>query len=429
MRHRVATTWQRYRHLILIGIAAVSAQAACAQISVMDYGAKCNWNGSVGTDDTAAFNSAAAAANKSYIASGAPATLRLVAGRSCMVAGTVTIGSGVILEGPGKIVVPGTQSGPVLQFQNSDQSGVENAAIDILNTTKINNPYLAAIMWIDTGNDSNAHRHFFAKGNLIRNGSYGISVFSTNGSGSLQDVEISGNTVTSSMVYTNSDGIHVGGNVHNINISGNKVVNRGDAALALTSGPGVERTLSGAVVSGNICLNDMEGLDNSGGTNATWIDNYVSATAPIAKISNPAARSMTFVGITPVNVKFIGNHLENYQGIGTDMAAKTDDTGSNQITNVEWVGNTIVGSNAMWLMANTAAVHDNFFSPGATIFVEYDAGNKYPGQNIMIGPNYWKGSGTISAPGNPALYANNSLATQHAKGAITVVGQRNFVQP
>jgi hypothetical protein len=36
-----------------------------------------------------------------------------------------------------------------------------------------------------------------------------------------------------------------------------------------------------------------------------------------------------------VNVKFIGNHLQNYQGTETDVAAKTDDSGSNQITNVE----------------------------------------------------------------------------------------------
>jgi hypothetical protein len=108
------------------------------------------------------------------------------------------------------------------------------------------------------------------------------------------------------------------------------------------------------------------------------------------------------------------------------VAAKTDDAGSNEITRVEWAGNTIVGPAAMWLAANTAAVHDNYFSPGATILVEYDGINNYPGQNIDIGPNYWMGSGTISAPGNPGLYFNNSVATQHANGTITVVGKRNF---
>jgi hypothetical protein len=412
--------------LVLLSVAAATPELAIAQISVSSFGAKCDWNGANGTDDTAAFNSAAAAANKAYVASGAPSSVLLVPGRSCLIAGTVTLSSGVVVDGAGTLVVPGAQSGPVLQFLNADQSGVQNVTIDILNTTKLNNPDLAAILWIDTKSDSGAHSHFFARDNTIRNGSYGISVFSSIGSGSLQDVDISGNTVASSLVYTNSDGIHVGGNVHGINIRGNRVSNRGDAAVGLTSGPGPEKTLSGAVVSDNICLNDLVGLDNSGGTNAIWSNNYVSATAPASKSSNPAARSMTFVGITPVNVKFIGNYLQNYQGAGTDVAAKTDDTGSNQITGVEWAENTIVGLAAMWLAANTAAVHDNYFSPGATILVEYDGVNNYPGQNIFIGPNYWMGSGTISAPGNPGLYFNNSVTEQHANGIVTIVGRRNF---
>jgi hypothetical protein len=412
--------------LALLGVAAASAHLAIAQMPVNTFGAKCDWNGSNGTDDTAAFNSAAAAANKAYVASGAPASVLLVPGQSCLIAGTVTVGSGVVVEGPGALVVPAAQTGPVLQFVNADRSGVEHVTIDILNTTKINNPYLAAIMWIDTKGDSSTHSHFFTRDNTIQNGSYGISVFSSIGTGSLQDVDISGNTVSSSVVYSNSDGIHVGGNVHGISIRGNRVSNRGDAALGLTSGPGPERTLSDAVVSDNICLNDLVGLDNSGGTNAIWSNNYVSATVPADKSSNPAARSMTFIGITPVNVKFIGNYLQNYQGAETDVAAKTDDSGSNQITSVEWAGNTIVGPAAMWLAANTAFIHDNFFSPGATILVEYDGVNNYPGQNIYIGPNYWMGSGTISAPGNPGLYFNNSVTAQHANGTITVVGKRNF---
>jgi hypothetical protein len=403
-----------------------TVQRAHAQLPVLDFGARCDWNGSTGTDDTAAFNAAALAANKAYVATGAPIRIQLVPDRACLIAGTVTIGSGVVVAGPGAIVVAGSQSGAVLQFQNADQAGVEDATINILQTTKLNNPYLAAILWIDTGADNASHSHFSVKGNVIQNGSYGISVFATNGSGSLQHVNIADNTVTSSAVYTNSDGIHVGGNVHDITIHGNRVLNRGDAALALTSGPGPERTLSGAVVSDNVCLNDLVGLDNSGGTNAIWRNNYVSATAATSQSSNPAARSMTFIGITPVNVQFMGNYLENYQGVGTDVAAKTDDTGSNQPTNIEWTGNTIVGPAAMWLAANTASVHDNFFSPGATILIEYDGGNNYPGQNIRIGPNYWMGSGTISAPGNPGLYANNSVAAQHANGTVTVIGARNF---
>jgi hypothetical protein len=79
--------------------------------------------GANGTDDTAAFNLAASAANKAYVASGAPSSLLLVTGRSCLIAGTVTLGSGVVVEGPGALVVPSTQAGPVLQFVNADQVG------------------------------------------------------------------------------------------------------------------------------------------------------------------------------------------------------------------------------------------------------------------------------------------------------------------
>jgi hypothetical protein len=401
---------------------AFATQFASAQLSVTNYGAKCNWNGSTGTDDTAAFQAAATAASNLYSVNGSTASVLLPAAQSCVVGGTVTIGSGVLFEGPGTIVVPGTQMGPVLQFQNADKSGVENLTINILNVTTQDNPNLSAILWVDTSTDSTAHSRFFAKGNAVLNGSYGISVFSSNGSGSLDDVDISNNSVTSSSAYKNSDGIHVDGNVHFITISSNRVSNRGNAALAITSGPGAQRTLSGAVISNNTCFNNITGLDNSGGTNAIWSNNYVIATAPVSNTSNPAARSIPYVGITPVNVKFIGNYLQNYQGSGTDFAAKIDDTGSNQITNVEWAGNTIVGTAGMWLMANTAVVRDNFFSPGSKISVEYDATDNYPGQNIMIGKNYWMGTGTISAPGNPALYSNNSLAPQQSNGPITIVG-------
>lgn len=43
----------------------------------------------------------------------------------------------------------------------------------------------------------------------------------------------------------------------------------------------------------------------------------------------------------------------------------------------------------------------------------------FPTQDVMIGPNYWMGSGTIRAEGNPGLYLNNSLAEQKANGKIT----------
>jgi hypothetical protein len=183
--------------------------------------------------------------------------------------------------------------------------------------------------------------------------------------------------------------------------------------------------LSGAVVSNNICTENFVGLDDSGASDAIWKNNIVHATS-LTKGSNPAARSITYLGATPVNVKFIGNEFENFQGPGTEPTVKVDNHGSNLVTNVEWTGNTIAGTKAMWLAGNTITVNRNTFSPDATIWIEYDADHLYPGENIRIGLNYWKGSGTISAPGNPSLYKNLHLARQQAAGTIKVVGQSNF---
>jgi hypothetical protein len=387
---------------------------------VTSYGAQCNSSAisGGGTDDTAAFTSAATAAGAAYSTTGVSQVVTLPAGSPCRVDGTVTIGSGVVFEGPGAIVVT-NQTVYTLLFVNADYSGVENLTVRVLAGTA-GNTSLSAVHWTDTASDTAAHIHFFARNNTVIDGDWGIYVFYGNGTGSLQDVDISGNTIISRSVYTNNDGIHVNGNVHGITINGNRVSNRGDAAIALTSGPGASRTLSGAVVSNNLCLNDITGLDNSGASNVIWSNNYVQSTAPISNYSNPAARSIVYVGLTPQNVKFIGNYLQNYQGTGTDPVAKVDDTGSNAVTNVEWASNTLVGAYSLWLAANTVAVHDNIFSPNATIDVEYDPYNNYPGQNIMIGANYWMSSGTINATGNPGLYINNSVAKQQANGTITI---------
>ncbi len=410
----------------LASLTSVSVGAG-AKFPVSSYGAACNSNATTGggTDDTAAFTKAAAAAHDAYVARDAPQTVTLPSGSPCRIDGTVTIGSGVVFEGPGTIIVP-VQKVTTLLFQNADDSGVEKLTIKVLSGPGGNNAALASISWAPTLTDSAPHSHFFARGNTVIDGSWGIFVRYNVGTGSFTGVDISNNTVTSSAVgaYTNADGIHVAGRVSAITISGNHVSNRGDAAIGLNTDPG-PYVLSGAVVSDNVCLNDFVGLDNSGATNAVWSNNIVRATS-LTKGSNPAARSITYLGSTPVNVKFIGNYLEHYEGEKTDVTAKVDNHGSNLVTNVEWTGNTIAGTRAMWVAGNTITVNHNTFSPGATIWIEYDADHQYPGENIRIGLNYWKGSGTISAPGNPNLYKNLHLERQQAAGTIKVVGQSNF---
>jgi hypothetical protein len=436
INHRKSTSssvssscWQSVLICMLILLAAKDCHAGT--FSVMKYGAACNSsavNGG-GTDDTGAFTAAAVAANAAYVATGAPQIVVLPAGGPCLVSGKVTIGSGVVIEGPGTIVVP-KQTGGTLFFLNADYSGAENLTITMLTKSAGNNADLSAISWRDTASDAAAHLHFFARSNTVVDANWGILVACDVGKGSLRDVDISGNTIMSSdpAAYGSADGIHVGGSVSGITISSNRVLNRGDAAIALSSEPGSpSHVLSGAVVSNNVCLEDLVGLDNSGATNAIWSNNYVSATL-MTKRSNPAARSIPYGNVTPVNVKFIGNYLANYQSI--DYAAKVDNTGSNVATDIEWEGNTFNAPNALYLAGNAIVVHDNVFANGASLSVAYSTppkGSEYiPTQNILIGSNYWMGSGTIRADGNPGLYVNNSLAEQKTNGKITVVGQGNF---
>jgi hypothetical protein len=395
-------------------------------LSVVSFGAKCDWNGTKGSDDTSAFQSAVEKAGSTYASTGSTVTVQVPAGKSCVIAGKVTIGSGVEMTGPGTIIVPYQRGGSTLLFQNADNAGAHDLTLKVIAGPGGNDANLSVISWRDTAKDSSSHVNVAFRNNTVIDGSWGILVDSAFGSGSLRKVDISGNTVMSTTAYTNADGIHVNGNVHEITITHNKISNRHDAAIGLSSGPGASRTLSGAVVSDNTCLDDLVGLDNSGGTNAVWKNNLVRATVPASHVSNPAARSIAYVGITPVNIVFENNHLENYQGTATDFATKVDDTGVDSPTHVTWVQNTIVGTGAMWLVGNTIDVHDNIFSPGAVLNVGYVTPNYTYGRNISIGANQWLGSGTINAIGNLGPDRNNSLSKQKAKGKLTVNKKSNF---
>ena len=100
----------------------------------------------------------------------------------------------------------------------------------------------------------------------IKNSDWGISILYNNGRGSLSDVEIAGNTVTSDAIYTNGDGIHVAGRVSGIRIHDNRIENRGDAGIGLTSELPDTRG-SGGICScrvreswNNVLTNDLVGL-------------------------------------------------------------------------------------------------------------------------------------------------------------------------
>ncbi len=160
-------------------LCAVPSPAARASPIVVDvrqtpYGAKCDWDGKKGTDDTAAFAAAAAAASASYRKSGRPVEVRV--GTSCEVASTVTFGSGVHWTGPGTVYVP-NQTRQVFLARNADEVSVVGITIEVLGQNcGSNNATCSAIRWESTADDSQAHRHVSVGNNIIHHANWGILI-------------------------------------------------------------------------------------------------------------------------------------------------------------------------------------------------------------------------------------------------------------
>ena len=177
---------------------AVPPPAARASPIVVDvrrapYGAKCDWDGKRGTDDTAAFEAAAAAASASYRKTGRPVEVRV--GTSCEVASTVTFGSGVHWTGPGTVYVP-NQTRQIFLARNADEVSVVGITIEVLGQNcGANNATCSAISWESTASDSQAHTHVSVRNNTIHHANWGILIGYAAGRGSLSEVEIKGNVI------------------------------------------------------------------------------------------------------------------------------------------------------------------------------------------------------------------------------------------
>lgn len=416
--------WDVLDDLSTITAGTVSADLANV-VNVRTYGAACNWNGSSGTDDTSAFQSAVTAAHSLYMTNNSPVTVK-VSG-SCIVNGTVYIGSGVILSGPGEIVVQ-TQTGGTLFWLNADFGGCQDLTLTFTAAAIGNDANVAAISWRNSSNDTTAHKHWHVRNTTIYgNASWGILVDAYQGgiNSSISDVDISGNSVVSPVIATNSDGIHVAGAAFNVTIRGNRVTNRNDAAIAVTSSAGSVAPQN-VIVDDNILTDNKVGLDCSGCQNTIWANNHVTASNTFQGDSDPAARAITFGGIPPLNVKFIGNYLFNTST--GEVAAKVDQRPFTGPTNVEWLDNTI-GPRGLLMYANTASISNNTFQSGSSLGVYADP--SINAQNITIGQNFWQGSGTFIANSNPGFYTGNYMTNQVAPGGLTknVSSNGNFVDP
>ncbi len=385
------------------------------------YGARCDWDGQKGTDDTAAFVAAAAAASDSYRETGRPVEVRL--GRSCEVASTVTFGSGVHWVGPGTVYVP-NQSKQIFQARDADEVSVAGITIEVLaESCGINNAACSAISWQSTSSDAQAHTHVSVRNNTIHHANWGILIGYAAGRGSLSKVDIEGNVITSPSPYSDADAIHVGGRVSHFSIRNNRVFNRGDAGIAASSEvPGY--LCSGGIIADNVLLEDQVGLDNSGCTNTIWKGNFVRATHP-PRGSNPAFRSITYLGLSSSNITVLGNYFENGVGFG-EYAAKIDEVAGRSPTGASFWGNTLASPLALYVRGAQINVAGNLFaSDHSTLTIDYDGPRAIATDSISIGCNRWRGSGTIRSGDNPGLLRNLSLAPQST--AVPLVYQGGVV--
>lgn len=391
---------------------------------VRQFGAKCDWNGARGSDDTGAFQAAAAEAAKAYTRSGVAKTVTFHG--ECVVNGQVVYGSGVHWFGQGTIIVP-RQTGFTLHAVNADDAAWDHVNITVIQPGTVG-AGASAISWF-SNDDAASQRHVAVRNCTVRNSDWGIFILYNNGRGSLDDVEIGGNTLTSDVMYTNGDGIHVAGRVSGIRIHDNRILNRGDAGIGLTSespdtGFGGVYVLSGARVWNNTLTNDLVGLDDSGATNVEWTGNTVKATVKRRGAQNPAFRQIWYGGTYPTGVRTAHNYLESGDNGGVSAAVKIDPKVAGQTAwpdvHSVFEDNTINGPNApLYVRGRGITVSGNTFVRGGTFTIDYDGRGGLASEDIVVGRNTWMGPGTLAAGAGCALYRNVRVAPQASRGKLT----------
>jgi hypothetical protein len=417
--------------IIFSSVVAHAQSATNSQIDVRNYGARCNWNVSTnnGTDDTAAFSAASSAANLIYLKTGAP--VRVVVPYGCEIEGSIVQKSGTHFVGPGSVYVPVNNDTPTFVANMADDVAIKDLDIVAVTnssscSTTSNNDLCAAIAWQTSSNESNIkHKKLSFTGNRISNFGWGIVILAADGTDTVSDVDVEGNTVLSSTPYSYADGIHLGGSISGFRISNNYVYGRSDSGISVTSEVG-GHVCSGGTISSNILLENRIGIDDSGCQNLTITGNNVRATTAITNASNPAFRSIYYGGVTPQELNVNGNTFINYVDPSDDHASKFDNYGGG--TTPYYASFTDNMTTFLYVRGSSVSVANNtLFSSSAGIFLDYDGTNGIPSEGLLIGTNNWLNGGTLTAGANPAYFTNNHLAVQLTAGIIRYINAGNFV--
>jgi len=408
-------------------------------------------SGSSATADLAAFNAAAAAAHAVYISTLVP--VKIFFGGNCILTGQVNMSGGEQFDGSGGgvITVPSQQAKyPATNYTfvatDADQVAWDNMIINVASTIAGDYAGNTVILWASS--TGGAHYHVYARNNVINNSGWGMLIEYNSGSASgLTDVVISGNRITNDLLpplnsqppytlnpqppYTNGDGIHLEGNVSNITISDNHIINRGDACIGLTPLDGYAP--NNFLVANNTCFQDRVGIDISGANNGTVVGNYVSATEPGASGSSPAYRIIAdpASGVLPFLIHTKDNYFQAAPASGGDSNVKLDISGGASACSptpgcyFDFSGNvyaTVTGVPSLYIndiSGNAVSISDETFEPGGILTV-------YDSQSVDIGTNHWLGNGTLNVNGT---FSDIQVSPQDALGTLTHSNSNNEVIP
>lgn len=413
-------------------------------ISIMDpaYGASCNWNGSTGSDDTGAIQSAVTAAGTNYASKGIIGTVVIPYGCTMGTGSgntTVNVPSGVIITGPGSIFVPAQTTNALFQWTSTSDDTIQHLKITYITNLSgcapsVNNDLCIAIRY-DSANPGTSATKSRIKvlDNTILNSGWGILIGPQAGTDLLTDVVVDGNVISQTVQpptsYLYNDGIHVGGAVSGFVISNNLITGRSDAGVAVSSEQStVARLCHDGTITGNTLYEDRVGIDNSGCSNLQVTGNWVYADIPVGN-SNPAFRSIFYPpgssGQLPHNVNVVGNTFHNDETLsGSDVSAKFDCFGGcgNGSGTVNLMNSSFSGNKLQTFYANGSQINlsDNYFednAPGSlqnSITFNWDTVNVNGSYYDTIGPNNWQYRGQINFAGRSDIYFQDTLYPQNS---------------
>jgi hypothetical protein len=203
---------------------------------------------------------------------------------------------------------------------------VTNLQLNGTGTTRLSS-FQAAMIWINNAHD-------FTVQNVLINGGSCVGIFDDGGQNGL----IANNTVENTLAdsITNTDG------ASGIIVRQNRVVNSGDDGVSNNSYTSDPDTVNHILVEANTILNNAwgRGLEVSGGSNITFVGNYVDNTDGYADVYVSSEEEWNTQSVS--NVVVSGNTLVDSGPNQGSVIIYNSEGGSDTITNVTVTGNQFV---------------------------------------------------------------------------------------